>query len=134
MSARQPKRIALAAWLGLLALAIQSLVPALVAAEIEFVARETGENVFTLCVFGHPDLVAHRSDSKSSDSSHDSDDQGTVCPICIALHASAPFTPAIPAALPLPLDRPLDAVAVAAAPAAKNVFTLAYRSRAPPLG
>jgi hypothetical protein len=127
----RPKRIALAAWLGLLALAVQSLIPVLLAAEIEIAATQSGKSVFTLCAFGHIH-VAQGSDGKAPDSTGD-EDHGTVCPICIALQAAPPFTTPPQIALPLPAAQPLEIVVAHTRPAAKHVTTAAYRSRAPPL-
>jgi hypothetical protein len=129
MAAKRLKRIAVAAWLGILALGIQSLIPALLAAEIEVAANEGGKSVFTLCVFGH--LHSH-ADGKSS--STDDKDQGTVCPICIALQASPPFTAPVHIALPLPSGRALDALVGTPTTAPERIATAAYRSRAPPQG
>jgi hypothetical protein len=53
MRPRKRPRIAFAAWLGIFALAIQALIPALLAAEIEIAGQEHGASVFTLCAFGH---------------------------------------------------------------------------------
>ena len=128
----RPKRIALAAWLGLLALAVQALIPVLLAAEIEIAARERGKSVFTLCVFGHLHVAQHSGDGKAPLPTGD-DDRGTVCPICIALQAAPPFTAPPQIALPLPATLPLDAVTADARPAQKTVAAAAYRSRAPPL-
>ena len=127
----RPKRIALAAWLGLLALAVQSLIPVLLAAEIQIAATQSGKSVFTLCAFGHIH-VAHGADGKAPDSSGD-EDQGTVCPICVALQAAPPFTAPPQIALPLPAALPLATIVADTRPAAKHVTTAAYRSRAPPL-
>jgi hypothetical protein len=129
------KRIAVAGWLGILALGIQALIPVLLAAEIAIAGTTTGKSVFTLCAFGHLHAVAPpAADGKSPPSSTDDEDQGTVCPICIALQASPPFTAPAQIALPLPTGHPLDLVAATPARASERVATAAYRSRAPPLG
>lgn len=127
----RPKRIALAAWLGILALAIQALIPVLLAAEIEIAATEPGKSVFTLCAFGHLHVAQPSADGKAPPASDD--DRGTVCPICIALQAAPPFTAPPQIALPLPAALPLDIVVADAQPSAENAATAAYRSRAPPL-
>src|SRR5579864_7097770 len=109
------QRRAFAAWLGLCALALQALVPLLVAAEISLAARSGDHDVFELCVFGQ----VHDSGHTDAPGKTDHDDGGTICPICVALHASPVYTaPAAPALL---LPPPAAVVA-------------AYRSRAPPLG
>ena len=129
----RPKRIALAAWLGLLALAVQSLIPVLLAAEIEIASTQSGKSVFTLCAFGHIHAAQPAADGKASGSTGD-EDQGTVCPICIALQAAPPFTAPAQIALPLPAGRPLACVTAIAVQAPERIATAAYRSRAPPLG
>jgi hypothetical protein len=124
----------IAAWLGILALGIQSLIPVLLATEIEIASTQPGKSVFTLCDFGHIHLLPDRgADSKSPTPAGD-DGQGTVCPICVALQASPPFTSPAPIILPLPSARPLVALVASARPAAELTATAAYRSRAPPLG
>jgi hypothetical protein len=136
MAPRRLKRIAVAAWLGILALGIQALVPVLLAAEIEIATTTTGKSVFTLCAFGHIHAVAHpAADGKAPASSDDEDqDQGTVCPICIALQATPPFTAPVQIALPVPSGHPLVVVVASPAPAPAIAAAAAYRSRAPPLG
>ena len=127
MRSRHPKRSAVAAWLALFALGVQSLIPVLLAAEIEIAAARPGYSVFTLCAFGH--LHADAQPSK-----HPADDrgQGTLCPICMALQASPPFTAPVQIALLLPSSRPLDAPTAAAISVPERIAVLAYRSRAPP--
>jgi hypothetical protein len=133
MAGSRPKRIAFAAWLGILALAVQSFIPVLLAAEIEFAAHQPGTSVFTLCPFGHIHAAQPSADGKAP-ASPDGQDHGTLCPICIALQAAPPFTAPPQIALPLPASFPLETVLAEAEPAAKSVATSAYRSRAPPLG
>jgi hypothetical protein len=132
-SRSRPKRIAFAAWLGLLALAVQSLIPVLLAAEIEVASTQSGKSVFTLCPFGHIHVAQGAAGDGKAPASTDDEDQGTVCPICIALQAAPPFTAPPPVALPLPAALPLEIVLAEARPSATNVTTAAYRSRAPPL-
>jgi hypothetical protein len=134
MAPRRQKRFALAAWLGVLALGIQALIPVFLAAEIELAAAQGGKSVFSLCAFGHLHSVAHRPDGPSRAPIDDDTEQGAVCPICIALQASVPFTAPAQIALPLPADRPLDVVVATLAATAEKIVTAAYRSRAPPLG
>ena len=133
MGSRHPKRIAVAAWLALLALGVQSLIPVLLAAEIEVAVAQPGQSVFTLCTFGHLHPSAQSANHKSPTDPADDRGQGTLCPICIALQASPPFTAPVQIALPLPSGRPIDVLAATAASVPERVATLAYRSRAPPL-
>jgi hypothetical protein len=132
MAGSRPKRIAFAAWIGLLALAVQSLIPVLLAAEIELAAHQPGKSVFTLCPFGHIHVAEPSADGKAPDSK-DHEDHGTICPICVALQAAPPFTAPPQIALPLPMALPVDIAVAELHPAAQTVATAAYRSRAPPL-
>jgi hypothetical protein len=133
MAWRRPKRIAaFAAWLGMLALAVQSLIPVLLAAEIQIAATESGKSIFTLCPFGHLHIAQPAADGSSTPAPAGDQDHGTVCPICIALQAAPPFTAPPQVALPVPLVLPVEIVVAEAPPAARIIATAAYRSRAPP--
>lgn len=118
---------AIAVWLGLFAFFVQSLVPVLVGAEIS-VATSGGENsVFEHC----PNLPPH--EGAPGKSGHH-DDDGCLCPICVALHASPAFTTPGPMAVPVParFERVATAAPVHQSPPLLAVTP--YRSRAPPLG
>jgi len=134
---RQSKRLrsAFAAWLGIVALAIQALIPALLAAEIEIADREHGASVFTLCAFGHVHLATTHDEPGGSNTPQHDGKLGAACPICIALIASPAFTAPAPVALPLPLASAIAAPApIDAQEAPVRFATSAYRSRAPPIG
>jgi Protein of unknown function (DUF2946) len=135
MRPRKRTRIAFAAWLGIVALAIQALIPSLLAAEIEIAGQEHGASVFTLCAFGHVHLgTAHDEQDGKGTSQHD-DELGAACPICIALIASPAFTAPAPVALPPPTASAIAALAPGDGQEAPVRFaTTAYRSRAPPVG
>jgi DUF2946 family protein len=126
---RRRQRRRLAAWLSLFALALQALVPLLVAGEISLAARSGDHSVFELCAFGH----VHGRDVPGKATGHD-EDGGTVCPICVALHAAPVFTPATAASLPVPAFRGIEIAATATPLPPRLVAQTAYRSRAPPLG
>jgi hypothetical protein len=132
MATKGLKRFRIAAWLGLVALGIQALIPALVAVEIAVARAEGGDSVFTLCVYGHVHAVSHRGADSHSHDSGDDEDGGTVCPICLALQASPAFTAPAPVVLPLPAVRYLETAVLVARPEPRSVTTAAYRSRAPP--
>ena len=128
------KRTAFAAWLGLLALAIQAVVPLLVAAEIAFAAKAGDGSVFELCVFGHvhaapvPDAEGGGTPSNPKNA-----DLASICPICVALHASPVFIAVVVAALPLPAFREVAAGLPEVRRAPPPTPLAAYRSRAPPI-
>ncbi len=133
MPSRRRQRIAVAAWLGVVALAIQALSPALLAAEIQLADAEGGRSPFALCAFGHVDTAADRDGGGGSATSHHDAATGT-CPICIALLASPPFTAPDLVVLPAPAGYALDALVAAARQGRRALAAAAYRSRAPPLG
>ena len=128
---RQLRR--LAAWLGMVALLVQVLVPALLAAEINLAQEEHGQSVFTLCAFGHVHLGVPGDNTAPADAGHH-DDAGALCPICLALLASPAFTAPPSVGLPLPVAVRLEVfVPVPSRPPTTAVATV-YRSRAPPVG
>ena len=120
------------------ALSIQTLIPALLAAEISVADTGSG-GLFTLCAYGHLHVAIHHHEgSGSPHHSHEGDrDEGegaALCPICVALLASPVFTAVPMVFLPLPSSRPAEIVF-----ASDTSFTIAsfhgpYHSRAPPLG
>ena len=135
MTPRKRSRIAFAAWLGIVALAIQALIPALLAAEIEVAGREHGASAFTLCAFGHVHLATTQDKPGSTDTPQHDDGLGAPCPICIALIASPAFTAPPPVAVPLPVASAVAALAPRDGHETPVRFaTTAYRSRAPPVG
>ncbi|HUC63979.1 MAG TPA: DUF2946 domain-containing protein [Stellaceae bacterium] len=132
MISRRQSR-AIAAWLGLFAFFLQSLIPLLVAAEISLAANAGEHSVFELCPMGHVHGAADQHPGGSGKSQGDDDGCG-LCPICLALHASPVFTAPAVAALPVPIVHAIVTAAVAPHQIPRLVATAAYRSRAPPLG
>jgi hypothetical protein len=126
------QRSAVAAWLGLLALAIQVGLPLLVAAEISLAARAGTDSVFEMCEYGHLHVAEHEPGT-AHHHHHDGDDGG-LCPICIALHAGSVFTAPTLLALPLPVAAPIATAAPETRAEPRRVTLTAYRSRAPPFG
>ena len=130
----RPKRIAVAAWLAIIALGIQALIPSLLAAEIQLAGAEGRTSLFTLCAFGHAHPATdHDGDNGSGTSQHDQE-IGAACPICIALLASPPFTAPALIVLPLPAGNAVDGLVAAAHEGRVALTTAVYRSRAPPIG
>ena len=125
---RRPRRKSVA-WLSLLALLIQALLPLAVGAEVAAIARSGDHELLEFCAFGHLH-VAGDSDGPSDHHQH----SDTLCPICVALQASPVFTAAAPAKLPLPTATPLRVATHAATVAPRFLAFTAYRSRAPPIG
>jgi DUF2946 family protein len=128
-----------AAWLGLLALGIQILIPLVVAAEIGLAtsAGAGAGSVFELCVFGHVHGVAQNdADDSAPGKSHGTTDSGlgAACPICIALHAASPFAAPEAGPLPIPSASGIDVPILAAPIAPLFPLVAAYHSRAPPSG
>ncbi len=133
---RSKQRSAIAGWLGLLALAIQAALPLVIAVEISLAAGAGKDSVFELCEYGHLHAVApHDADDAPGTPHHHHDgDDGAICPICIALHASPVFTAPASLALPLPVVREIATALPEMRRAPPLLALTAYRSRAPPLG
>jgi hypothetical protein len=135
MRPRKRPRIVFAAWLGIIALAIQALIPALLAAEIEIAGQEHGASVFTLCAFGHLHVATTHDEPGGTNTPQHDEELGETCPICIALIASPAFTAPAQVALPMPLASAIAALApIDGQEAPVRFATTAYRSRAPPIG
>jgi hypothetical protein len=133
MRPRKRPRIAFAAWLGIVALAIQALIPALLAAEIDIAGTERGASVFTLCAFGHVHFATPHDEQGGKDAPQSDEGLSAPCPICIALIASPAFTAPPQIALPLPVAGTVDALVATDGQAPLRFVTVAYRSRAPPI-
>jgi hypothetical protein len=130
MAAKGLKRFRIAAWLGLVALGIQALIPALLAVEIRMARAEGGHAVVALCIHGQ---AVSRHDADGPSHAPGSDENGSaVCPICVALQASPAFTAPAPVILPLPAIHYVATAVVVPQPAVRSVTAAAYRSRAPP--
>jgi len=132
MGLRRLKRSAFAGWLAVVALSIQALIPALLAAEISVADAGSG-GLFALCAFGHLHVANHHEEGSGSSHHSDDDEANAVCPICLALLASPAFTAAPAVSLPLPQSRPTEVIATADTALAVARLFDAYRSRAPPL-
>ena len=133
MRPRKRPRIAFAAWLGIVALAIQALIPALLAAEIDIAGTERGASVFTLCAFGHAHFATPHDEQGGKDTPQSDEGLSAPCPICIALIASPAFTTPPQIALPLPVAGTIDAPAASDGQTSLRFVAAAYRSRAPPV-
>jgi hypothetical protein len=117
------------AWLGLLALLIQALLPLAVGAEVAAIARSGDHELLEFCAFGHLHVAGDNDTDGRPDHHHHSD---RLCPICVALQASPAFTAPAPAVLPLPSAAPIRIATRVATVAPRFVAFTAYRSRAPP--
>jgi hypothetical protein len=124
---RRLRKCGAAAWLGLIALAIQTLLPIHLAFALAQPASAHSHAEHAAYLARH---AAHQHDAPAPASHHHQ-----LCPICVSAHAgaSAIALPAEPPAAPLPsaanrLGAPeSDTLALPAIAAA------AYRSRAPPV-
>jgi Protein of unknown function (DUF2946) len=134
MAVRKGERTFAAAWLGLLALAVQALLPVLLAVEIGISRADGTRGLFSECAYGHRHVAAPQGGSgKPSDTPGHDDGDGGPCPVCIALLAAPPFTAPTEIALPLPVAGPVDALAYFDLRAPATSIAAAYRSRAPPI-
>jgi DUF2946 family protein len=136
LKSNKPRYNRSAAWFGLLALALNALVPihiafdlaeALEAAESQPAHREPdgAERRILALLTGH-----HEEHGKSDE--HGKHHGAIACPVCSTLGALGGFALPLVVALPLPppADLPATATLIAGEPGASP---LAYRSRAPPL-
>jgi hypothetical protein len=105
------------AGLAMAALALQALIPFVIAAHVA-----AGADAFPIC-------------HSSTSDEHKSGQPNPVnsCPICIALAASVAVTLPAPPALPLPHFTVAVTPALAAHEAAEISLPTPYRSRAPPV-
>jgi hypothetical protein len=117
------KRAPPGAPLAFLALALQVLIPFLVAYEISVLSSPAYAGDAIICSAAHAGS-SHRS-------APDHTDHG-ACPLCVTLAAAQAFTNAAP--VPLPVPRQVESITLQAGPA-RLVTTLAaapYNPRAPP--
>jgi hypothetical protein len=115
-------------WLAFLALAIQSLLPFLVAYEIALASTPAhAQDTSVLC-------SASASPSSSNATIDHTTHHGLIgsCPICMALAASHAFTAAAPVALPLPQPAQVIQRYMARVPHAFADAAASYNPRAPP--
>src|SRR5690348_10411472 len=126
---RRPRTARSGAALAFLALAVQVLLPFLVAFDIALASRPAeAASASVICSVGFTET--HTAPSSNRDTSHHG--LSDNCPICTALAAGHAFTAASPVLLPLPRDAFVfapDQVALQGTPAATAA---AYDSRAPP--
>jgi hypothetical protein len=132
---RRPRRVRWAAWFGLLALALNALVPI----HIAFDLAEAVGGAHPHGAHSHAHSVEWSVLARLSghgEAEHKSHEHGKshaiACPVCSALGALAGFAPAAVVALPLPLPVAVPA-ALAAIGGEPATAPLAYRSRAPPI-
>lgn len=133
MRAKQWRGRIWAARLGLLALALNALVPVHLAFDLAEAFEPAQHCVAHMEVGGvEQRLLALLSGHPETDGTSDDHGKHHACPVCSALGALAAFAPPTPTALPVPFpaERPtahfVSQVKPVGAPSA-------YRSRAPPL-
>jgi hypothetical protein len=113
------------AWLAFLALAIQALLPFLLASEIALGNTQAyAEATSVICT------ASGSTATQPSHSSHHG--LADNCPICLALAAGQAFTTLAQAVLPLPQAASITLSLVAPAPGALAGFAASYHPRAPP--
>ena len=123
MRSRQRRKRFIAAWLGLIGLAVQALLPMLLAVEIA--AQPFDPAAAALCLHDSADPA------QPAPASHD---HGLTsgCPICLSLAASVAFTAPTPLAIPLPSFVKADDYARIEADTRGQSVLPSYQSRAPP--
>ncbi len=129
MRSGKPRCIRSATWVGLLALALNALVPIHLAFDLAE-AFGAPSDVHSVEWSALAQLSGH---SETDGKSHEhGKTHPTPCPVCSALGALAGFAPAAAVALPLPPPAALPA-ALAEIGGEPASAPLAYRSRAPPV-
>ncbi len=116
-------------WLAFLALAIQALLPFLLAYEIALgttPAHAAGTTAICAASGSTTTPFSHQADHSSHHGLADG------CPICLALAAGQAFTAISPVALPLPQTAAVTLSLAAQAPRALGGFSASYNPRAPP--
>lgn len=116
------------AWLAFLALAIQILLPFLVAYEIGLASTPANAETITICHM--PGATAALEPGADKDTHHARLCEG--CPICTALAAGHAFTAAGPVALPLPQAAAIVLHLTMQMPRAFASAAASYNPRAPP--
>ena len=112
-------------WLAFLALAVQILLPFLVAYEIALASTPARAEGTTVICEAAP--TSHQSDHAAHHCAPDH-----PCPICLACAAAQAFTAAPPVALPLPRGGPVILSADTPVTPTVQSFAAPYQSRAPP--
>lgn len=112
------------AWLAFLALAVQVLLPFLVAYEIALASSPAYAESDT--------FICSASGTHSVPNEHTRHGLSQHCSICMALAASQGFTAAMPVALPLPRGAGRVELYVVSTPRASALAAASYNSRAPP--
>ena len=133
MRTRQWRGRIWAARLGLLALALNALVPVHLAFDLAEAFEPThlcGTNAEV--DDGEPQLLALLSGHRDADGKPEEHGKHHACPVCSAIGSLAAIAPPAPAALSLPLPAGLPA-AHSVIQAERVGAPAAYRSRAPPL-
>lgn len=115
--------------LAFLALAVQALLPFVIAYEITFASTSAAaEGTTIICAVAGP--TASSASHQVDHTSHHGLADG--CPICLALAAGQAFIAAAPVALPLPQAASIVLRLAAHAPRASAGFSASYNPRAPP--
>jgi hypothetical protein len=112
------------AWLAFLAIAVQILLPFLVAYEIALVSSPAYAD--------RDAAICSASGTHSAPTSHTKPGLCDQCPLCGAMAATQGFTTAIPVAVPLPRTTGSIVFDVATASHATHFAAASYNSRAPP--
>jgi hypothetical protein len=128
------------AWLAIVAMLVQILLPVLAGFEMSGAARARA-GADGLCPLHEaaasdaPDAAAaahHRAASGPSDEAPSGNGLAPCCPLCTALHAGQPFVGPADVLLPAPHVRGATDMAAAGEPAVAATYAASYSSRAPP--
>jgi hypothetical protein len=137
----RPRRLrlgAIAAWLGVIALGFNALVPIHLAFDLaEALEPGAGHHAAQLCGDGFERcvlaLLTGRHDDAADKTESHSRHHHAECAVCGSLGTLAGFAPAAAAALPLPARVEVPTPLAAARSEPHAALPAAYRSRAPPI-
>lgn len=122
-----------AAWLGVIALGLNALVPIHFAFDLAEALEQSDHAPAEIANGLGRQLLALICDHDDSGDRHDGKHNDRSCPVCAAVGSLIAFAPVAGAALPVPIavaTRP-DAAALVEQP--RRGVAAAYRSRAPPM-
>ena len=120
----------LALWLGLAALLVQAMAPLCLTGFMS--AGVPGESSIILCTSHGFETIRIDADGKPLPGTPAQDQQGSICPLCSAMHAASAFVPlslALTASPPSMIAARMNVISV---PMPPRKFASAYVTRGPP--
>jgi hypothetical protein len=134
----RPRLRAIAAWLGVLALSLNALVPIHLAFDLAHALRHEAHHDSTFAGGGDLEqrvlaLLSGHLHAGGKPDHHGKQHRGPDCPVCGSLGTLAGFAPTAGAVLSAPVPIPAAILVAAAAHEPDGASLTAYHARAPPL-